>query len=114
MANPYNHEAEKPWEPLDKIMLAEAVFCADCTAITKAKNGHCLACGGPSLLNVAVLLNREDKRLKRIEKLAGDLGTLIVGYTHASHTDDRFDMLTRAMTHTVVSMARELLNELKA
>lgn len=61
MADPYNQSEGKPWEPVDKIMLAEAVLCEDCTAITKARNGHCLACGGHSLLNLAALL--DGKRL---------------------------------------------------
>jgi len=58
MPEPYNSTEEKPFEPVDKIMLAEAVLCEDCTAITRAKNGHYLACSGHSLLNLAALLNR--------------------------------------------------------
>jgi hypothetical protein len=48
-------------ESIETIPLDEAVLCVDCNRITRAKNGHCLACGGHSVLNLAAILDRRKK-----------------------------------------------------
>lgn len=44
------------WKPVQKIALADAVYCADCDAITEAKNDHCLGCGLHSIIHVDSLM----------------------------------------------------------
>lgn len=45
---------------LELIPLAEAVLCANCNVVSRAKNGHCPACAGSgeSLVNLSTVLNR--------------------------------------------------------
>ena len=59
MAEPFNSAPEKPFTPVESIPIAEAVLCANCDVITRAKNGHCLVCGGHSLVNLAAILDRQ-------------------------------------------------------
>jgi len=44
------------WKPVEIIPIDQAVLCADCDAITRAKNDHCLACGSKSIMHVERLL----------------------------------------------------------
>jgi hypothetical protein len=59
MPEPYNSSPERPWQPVDAIPLSEAVLCANCDCVTRAKNAHCLICGSHSVLNLASLLDRQ-------------------------------------------------------
>lgn len=47
------------WKPVEIIPVGEAVLCADCDAITRARNDHCLACGSHSIVHVDKLMNRQ-------------------------------------------------------
>lgn len=58
MVAPYNNSEEKPFTPVEIIPIDQAVLCADCNAITRATNGHCLACGSASIVQLEKLLNR--------------------------------------------------------
>ena len=51
---------ERATAPTDVIPLREAVLCVDCENLTRAKNGHCIYCGGHAVLNVAKILDREE------------------------------------------------------
>jgi hypothetical protein len=44
--------------PLNLIPLRHAVLCANCDVITESRNGHCVACGSPSLLSLSRVLGR--------------------------------------------------------
>jgi hypothetical protein len=48
------------------IPLAEAVFCEDCTIISRARHATCPSCGGSAILNlvkvIEVLVQREMDR----------------------------------------------------
>jgi hypothetical protein len=46
-------------EPIDIVPFAEAVLCEDCYQVTRATNGHCLACGSHSVLNLSAILDRQ-------------------------------------------------------
>jgi len=59
MPEPYNSAPNKPWQPVNSIPIAQAVLCANCNCITEAKNGHCLACGSHSIVNLEKLLNHD-------------------------------------------------------
>jgi len=59
MSEPYNSAASKPWQPVNSIPIAKAVLCANCDCVTEAKNGHCLACGSHSIVNLEKLLNHD-------------------------------------------------------
>ena len=53
--------------PLNLVPLQHAVLCANCEVISDSKNGHCLACGSPSLVNLARVLdgvNRPGERAR--------------------------------------------------
>jgi hypothetical protein len=56
---PYNNTAKKPWTPVEIIPISQAVLCGNCDAVTRAKNGHCLACGSGSIVQLEKLLNRQ-------------------------------------------------------
>ncbi len=57
MSLPYN-SLEPQWEPLESIPFGEAVLCANCGMITRAKNGHCPVCESLAIVNIARLLDR--------------------------------------------------------
>jgi hypothetical protein len=59
MAEPYNSAPEKAFVAVESIPLAEAVLCANCGCITRARNGHCLVCAGHSIVNLGRVLDRE-------------------------------------------------------
>jgi len=61
MAEPYNSAPPKPWQPVDSIPLAEAVLCANCNCVTRAKNGHCPVCESASIVNLATLLDGKEQ-----------------------------------------------------
>jgi len=61
MAEPYNTAPAKPWQPVDSIPLAEAVLCANCNCVTRAKNGHCPVCESGSVINLAALLDGKEQ-----------------------------------------------------
>ena len=44
--------------PLNLIPLRHAVLCANCDVITESRNGHCVACGSPSLISLSRVLGR--------------------------------------------------------
>jgi len=58
MAEPYNSNPEQPWEPVELIPLAEAVFCGQCGNITRSKNGHCMGCGSTAIVNIEACWSR--------------------------------------------------------
>ena len=41
--------------------LRSAVLCVDCSSVSNTPSPFCPACGSPSLLNAAALLDREDR-----------------------------------------------------
>lgn len=43
--------------PRNLIPLQQAVLCANCEVVSDSKNGHCIVCGSPSLLNLARVLD---------------------------------------------------------
>jgi hypothetical protein len=43
--------------PLNLIPLQQAVLCANCEVVSESKNGHCVVCGSPSLVNLARVLD---------------------------------------------------------
>ena len=59
MAEPYNSAEAKPFSPVEIIPIGQAVLCADCDAVTRATNGHCLACGSKAVVPLEKLLNRQ-------------------------------------------------------
>ncbi len=44
--------------PVNLIPLHHAVLCANCDVISESRNGHCLACGSPSLISLSRVLSR--------------------------------------------------------
>ena len=63
MTHPYN-SLDRPWTPVESIPLDEAVLCEDCKVITRAKNNHCLVCGGHSIVSLARILDRKAQETK--------------------------------------------------
>lgn len=47
-------------ERFDAVPLKDAVLCVNCSTITAAKNGHCPACGSPSLCNLKNILDGKE------------------------------------------------------
>ena len=52
--------------PRNLIPLREAVLCANCEVISDSKNGHCIVCGSPSLLNLARVLDGPNRKAERV------------------------------------------------
>jgi len=50
---------------VDIIPLAEAILCESCQQITRARNGHCPACGSTALVNLSKVLNRVEVEAKK-------------------------------------------------
>lgn len=44
--------------PVNLITLKHAVLCANCDVISESRNGHCIACGSPSLISLSRVLGR--------------------------------------------------------
>jgi hypothetical protein len=44
--------------PVNLITLQNAVLCANCDVISESRNGHCIACGSPSLISLSRVLGR--------------------------------------------------------
>jgi hypothetical protein len=42
--------------PVEIIPVGLAVLCANCNCLTRATNGHCLACGSAAIVNIGKLL----------------------------------------------------------
>lgn len=55
----YNSSPPKPWTPIEIIPAEQAVYCADCDAYTRARNGHCLGCGSSAIVNAAKMTRGE-------------------------------------------------------
>jgi hypothetical protein len=55
----YNRMAPKPFTPVQIIPISKAILCPDCDAITEGQNGHCVACGNRSIVQLEKLLNHE-------------------------------------------------------
>lgn len=51
--------------PRNLIPLQQAVLCANCEVISDSRNGHCIVCGSPSLLNLARVLDRPNRTAER-------------------------------------------------
>lgn len=51
--------------PRNLIPLEQAVLCANCDVVSDSKNGHCMVCGSPSLLNLARVLNGSNRTGER-------------------------------------------------
>jgi hypothetical protein len=47
------------------IPLQQAVLCANCEVVSDSKNGRCVVCGSPSLLNLARVLDGSNHRAER-------------------------------------------------
>ncbi len=59
--------------PVNLITLHSAVLCANCDVISESRNGHCVACGSPSLINLSRVLDRQragDKEILRLPVVA--------------------------------------------
>lgn len=52
--------------PGNLIPLQQAVLCANCEVISDSKNGHCMVCGSPSLLNLARVLDGRKGKMERV------------------------------------------------
>lgn len=66
--------AVRVFVPRNLIPLPQAVLCANCEVVSDSKNGHCIVCGSPSLLNLARVLNGSNRmgektrgRLRRLQ-----------------------------------------------
>lgn len=62
--------------PVNLITLKHAVLCANCDVISESRNGHCIACGSPSLINLSRVLGHAP--LAEREMLRLPLNTLHV------------------------------------
>jgi hypothetical protein len=51
--------------PKNLIPLQQAVLCANCEVVSDSKNGHCIVCGSPSLLNLARVLDGTNRTAER-------------------------------------------------
>lgn len=51
--------------PRNLIPLQQAVLCANCEVVSDSRNGHCIVCGSPSLLNLARVLDGQSRRPER-------------------------------------------------
>jgi hypothetical protein len=51
--------------PRNLIPLQQAVLCANCDVVSDSKNGHCIVCGSPSLLNLARVLDGSNRTAER-------------------------------------------------
>jgi len=51
--------------PRNLIPLPQAVLCANCEVVSDSKNGHCIVCGSPSLLNLARVLDGSDQKAEK-------------------------------------------------
>src|SRR5437764_5900903 len=52
---------------LNLIPLQKAVLCTNCEVVSESRNGHCVACGSPSLLCLArVLGDGKNPRAQRL------------------------------------------------
>lgn len=49
-------------EPRDLIPLREAVLCTGCDVLSRARNGHCPACGGPGVALVRLIRPMESNK----------------------------------------------------
>jgi hypothetical protein len=52
--------------PRNLIPLQQAVLCANCEVVSDSKNGHCIVCGSPSLLNLARVLDGANRTAERV------------------------------------------------
>lgn len=53
--------AMRVFVPRNLIPLQQAVLCANCEVVSDSKNGHCIVCGSPSLLNLARALSGSNR-----------------------------------------------------
>ena len=53
--------AVRVFVPPNLIPLQHAVLCANCEVVSDSKNGHCIVCGSPSLLNLARVLDGRNR-----------------------------------------------------
>lgn len=51
--------------PRNLIPLQQAVLCANCEVVSDSRNGHCIVCGSPSLLNLARVLDGQSRSPER-------------------------------------------------
>ncbi len=58
--------AVRVFVPRNLIPLQKAVLCANCEVISDSKNGHCIVCGSPSLLSLAQVLDRPNRKAERV------------------------------------------------
>ncbi|HKW27667.1 MAG TPA: hypothetical protein VJN48_17915 [Terriglobales bacterium] len=57
--------AVRVFVPRNLIPLQQAVLCANCEVVSDSKNGRCVVCGSPSLLNLACVLDGSNHRVER-------------------------------------------------
>jgi hypothetical protein len=57
--------AVRVFVPRNLIPLQQAVLCANCEVISDSKNGHCIVCGSPSLLNLARVLSGSNRTAEK-------------------------------------------------
>lgn len=57
--------AVRVFVPRNLIPLQKAVLCANCEVISDSRNGHCIVCGSPSLLNLARVLDAPSRKGER-------------------------------------------------
>ena len=56
------HCKKQMLEPIEIIRLSDAILCANCNCLTRAANGHCLACGSQAVVNLENLLNHQSTK----------------------------------------------------
>ncbi|MGE5204466.1 MAG: hypothetical protein ACM3PW_02555 [Chlamydiota bacterium] len=61
--------------PRNLIPLQQAVLCANCEVVSDSKNGHCIVCGSPSLLNLARVLSGRNRPAERSRTRSRRRGT---------------------------------------
>ena len=53
--------------PLNLVPLQNAVLCANCEVVSDSRNGHCIVCGSPSLMNLSRVLSGSEESNKEEE-----------------------------------------------
>jgi hypothetical protein len=53
--------------PLNLVPLQNAVLCANCEVVSDSRNGHCIVCGSPSLMNLSRVLSGSEEGDKEEE-----------------------------------------------
>lgn len=66
--------------PRNLIPLQQAVLCANCEVVSDSKNGRCIVCGSPSLLNLARVLDGSNRTAERVWMRPRKIRTAVAGH----------------------------------